>query len=202
MAIAARARPGISGVAAGYSSAPGAPRCRSARSRVQSNEPVQLDAAGVATNCSNPGDIPARSACCHTSQGFEVAPDGRGLRPGGAKGMEDAIADPKGCGRRCQWLIDAEHGLPHQEGVVPLDDSPGAQGARRVAGRPRDPPCSPPVRGGHVAASAFPDGAPGDTSRSTADLAGSFSPAPRPGHLARLDASAWVSAGHVRSRQI
>ena len=147
----------------------------------KSNEPGQLDAAGVAYNLFDPSDagIPGSFGLLYTSQGFyddhQTAVED--FARASLKGMEDAIADPEAAvdmsvdlidaagnanfltkeGELFRWqaeLAEVQKGTPEGEPVGLID--PDRFAAEYKA---------------YVAAGVWPDGAPEDTKPFVADLA-------------------------------
>jgi len=150
----------------------------------KSNEPGQLDAAGVKYNLFDPvdSDIPGTFGLLYTSKGFydEHQTAAEDFARASLKGMEDAIADPEAAvdmsvdmidaagntnfltkeGELFRWqaeLAEVQKGTPEGEPVGLID--PALFAAEYAA---------------YVAAGVWPDGPPEDTSPFVADLAGSL----------------------------
>ena len=147
----------------------------------KSNEPGQLDAAGVAYNLFDPDDagIPGTFGLLYTSQGFydEHPTAAEDFARAALKGMEDAIADPEAAVDMSVDMIDAAGNQNYltKEGELFRWQ---AELAEVLKGTPEgepvgliDPALFAAEYAAYVAAGVWPDGAPDDTMPFAADLA-------------------------------
>ena len=119
----------------------------------KSNEPGQLDAAGVTYNLFDPvdADIPGTFGLLYTSKGFydEHPTAAEDFARASLKGMEDAIADPEAAVDMSVEMIDAagNQDFPHQgRRAVPLAGRTGRGPRRHAGGRTGRTDRSRPVR--------------------------------------------------------
>ncbi len=150
----------------------------------KSNEPGQLDAAGIPYNLFDPvdADIPGTFGLLYTSQGFydDHQTAAEDFARASLKGMEDAIADPEAAVDMSVDMIDAagNQAFLTKEGELFRWQSELAEVLKGTPeGEPVgliDPALFAAEYAAYVAAGVWPDGAPEDTSPFVADLAGSL----------------------------
>jgi len=147
----------------------------------KSNEPGQLDAAGVTFNLFDPvdTDIPGTFGLLYTSKGFydEHPTAAEDFARASLKGMEDAIADPEAAVDMSVDMIDAAGNQAfltkdgelfrwQEELAEVLDGTPEGEPVGLI-----DPALFAAEYAAYVAAGVWPDGAPEDTMPFVADLA-------------------------------
>jgi len=150
----------------------------------KSNEPGQLDAAGIPYNLFDPvdADIPGTFGLLYTSRGFydDHQTAAEDFARASLKGMEDAIADPEAAVDMSVAMIDAagNQAFLTKEGEVFRWE---AELAEVLKGTPEgepvgliDPALFAAEYAAYVAAGVWPAGPPEDTSPFVADLAGSL----------------------------